>query len=99
MFNLLGLCLFFSAIKFLVTNKNKYILIIILYFPVLWLSVLDTIMLLTKLCRYVAFALNVQVFEAFGQVELVQLPLDETGHCKGFGFVQVSSTDKALDDC
>ncbi|KAB1219999.1 RNA-binding protein rsd1 [Morella rubra] len=29
-----------------------------------------------------------QVFEAFGQVELVQLPLDETGHCKGFGFVQ-----------
>ncbi|KAI9124012.1 hypothetical protein K1719_005312 [Acacia pycnantha] len=28
------------------------------------------------------------VFEAFGQVELVQLPLDETGHCKGFGFVQ-----------
>lgn len=32
-----------------------------------------------------------QVFEPFGAVELVQLPLDpETGHCKGFGFVQVS---------
>ncbi|KAL2521450.1 Splicing factor [Forsythia ovata] len=33
-----------------------------------------------------------QIFEAFGPVELVQLPTDpETGHCKGFGFVQVSS--------
>ena len=32
-----------------------------------------------------------QIFEPFGPVELVQLPLDlETGHCKGFGFVQVS---------
>jgi len=32
-----------------------------------------------------------QVFEPFGQVELVQLPLDPlTGLCKGFGFVQVS---------
>ncbi|WVY99127.1 hypothetical protein V8G54_031278 [Vigna mungo] len=31
-----------------------------------------------------------KVFEAFGQVELVQLPLDESGHCKGFGFVQVN---------
>lgn len=30
------------------------------------------------------------MFEAFGQVELVQLPLDESGHCKGFGFVQVN---------
>ncbi|KAK4780324.1 hypothetical protein SAY87_016430 [Trapa incisa] len=31
-----------------------------------------------------------KIFEAFGLVELVQLPLDpETGHCKGFGFVQV----------
>ncbi|KAA3470380.1 RNA-binding 39 [Gossypium australe] len=29
------------------------------------------------------------VFEPFGFVELVQLPLDETGHSKGFGFVQV----------
>ncbi|KAK7343338.1 hypothetical protein VNO77_11998 [Canavalia gladiata] len=29
-----------------------------------------------------------RVFEAFGQVELVQLPLDDSGHCKGFGFVQ-----------
>lgn len=32
----------------------------------------------------------VQVFEPFGQVELVQLPRDpESGHCKGFGFIQV----------
>lgn len=31
-----------------------------------------------------------QIFEPFGPVELVQLPLDlETGQCKGFGFVQV----------
>ncbi|CAK7338061.1 unnamed protein product [Dovyalis caffra] len=31
-----------------------------------------------------------QLFEPFGTVELVQLPLDlETGQCKGFGFVQV----------
>ncbi|KAL8478860.1 hypothetical protein ACS0TY_030661 [Phlomoides rotata] len=30
-----------------------------------------------------------QIFEAFGPVELVQLPTDpETGHCKGFGFIQ-----------
>ncbi|KAM7275642.1 hypothetical protein ACFE04_017508 [Oxalis oulophora] len=30
-----------------------------------------------------------QIFEPFGTVELVQLPLDlETGQCKGFGFVQ-----------
>ncbi|KAG7601753.1 putative splicing factor, RBM39, nucleotide-binding alpha-beta plait domain superfamily [Arabidopsis thaliana] len=30
-----------------------------------------------------------QIFEAFGPVELVQLPLDpETGQCKGFGFIQ-----------
>jgi RNA-binding protein 39 len=31
-----------------------------------------------------------QLFEPFGTVELVQLPLDlGTGQCKGFGFVQV----------
>ncbi|CAN0845824.1 RNA-binding protein 39 [Linum grandiflorum] len=29
-----------------------------------------------------------QVFEPFGTVELVQLSVDETGHCKGFGFIQ-----------
>ena len=30
-----------------------------------------------------------QVFEPFGLVELVQLPVDPlTGLCKGFGFVQ-----------
>lgn len=34
-----------------------------------------------------------QIFEAFGPVEVVQLPTDpETGHCKGFGFIQVSIT-------
>jgi hypothetical protein len=32
-----------------------------------------------------------QVFEPFGQVELVQLPTDPlTGLCKGYGFIQVS---------
>ncbi|XP_068646757.1 uncharacterized protein [Aristolochia californica] len=37
-----------------------------------------------------------QVFEPFGQVELVQLPLDpETGHCKGFGFVQFTRLEDA----
>ncbi|KAI4350258.1 hypothetical protein L6164_004731 [Bauhinia variegata] len=36
-----------------------------------------------------------RVFESFGQVELVQLPLDETGHCKGFGFVQFARLEDA----
>ncbi|KAI0493980.1 hypothetical protein KFK09_024110 [Dendrobium nobile] len=37
-----------------------------------------------------------QVFEPFGAVELVQLPLDpETGHCKGFGFVQFTRLEDA----
>ncbi|BAT93683.1 Polyadenylate-binding protein [Vigna angularis] len=36
-----------------------------------------------------------KVFEAFGQVELVQLPLDESGHCKGFGFVQFARLEDA----
>jgi len=36
------------------------------------------------------YFLAAQVFEPFGAVELVQLPHDEGGHCKGFGFVQVS---------
>ncbi|CAK8573923.1 unnamed protein product [Lathyrus sativus] len=36
-----------------------------------------------------------RVFEAFGQVELVQLPLDEIGHCKGFGFVQFARLEDA----
>ncbi|GFY80200.1 splicing factor, CC1-like protein [Actinidia rufa] len=36
------------------------------------------------------------IFEAFGPVELVQLPTDpETGHCKGFGFVQFVQLDHA----
>ncbi|XP_020211830.1 RNA-binding protein 39 isoform X2 [Cajanus cajan] len=35
------------------------------------------------------------VFEAFGQVELVQLPLDESGQCKGFGFVQFARLEDA----
>lgn len=42
------------------------------------------------------FNTSIQVFEPFGQVELVQLPLDETGHCKGFGFVQVSDVLKLV---
>ncbi|KHF98937.1 RNA-binding 39 [Gossypium arboreum] len=36
-----------------------------------------------------------QVFEPFGSVELVQLPLDETGHSKGFGFVQFARLEDA----
>ncbi|KAK8699974.1 hypothetical protein V6N13_018381 [Hibiscus sabdariffa] len=36
-----------------------------------------------------------QVFEPFGTVELVQLPPDETGHCKGFGFVQFGRLEDA----
>lgn len=36
-----------------------------------------------------------KVFEPFGTVELVQLPRDETGHCKGFGFVQFARLDDA----
>ncbi|CAI9109124.1 OLC1v1008881C1 [Oldenlandia corymbosa var. corymbosa] len=37
-----------------------------------------------------------QIFEAFGTVELVQLPTDpETGHCKGFGFVQFANLEHA----
>ncbi|KAG8497814.1 hypothetical protein CXB51_007014 [Gossypium anomalum] len=36
-----------------------------------------------------------QVFESFGTVELVQLPLDETGHSKGFGFVQFARLEDA----
>nr|QMV47679.1 squamosa-binding protein-like 39 [Paeonia suffruticosa] len=37
-----------------------------------------------------------QIFEPFGAVELVQLPLDiETGHCKGFGFVQFLQVEHA----
>ncbi|KAJ6365360.1 hypothetical protein OIU76_030185 [Salix suchowensis] len=36
-----------------------------------------------------------QVFEPFGTVELVQLPHDESGHCKGFGFVQFARLEDA----
>jgi len=37
-----------------------------------------------------------QIFEAFGPVELVQLPTDpETGHCKGFGFIQFTQLEHA----
>ncbi|KAJ6798116.1 RNA-binding protein 39-like [Iris pallida] len=37
-----------------------------------------------------------QVFEPFGPVELVQLPLDqETGQCKGYGFVQFAQVEHA----
>ncbi|XP_058179440.1 uncharacterized protein LOC131298141 [Rhododendron vialii] len=35
-----------------------------------------------------------QIFEAFGPVEVVQLPTDpETGHCKGFGFIQFAQLE------
>ncbi|KAL5555799.1 hypothetical protein UlMin_038035 [Ulmus minor] len=37
-----------------------------------------------------------EIFEPFGPVELVQLPLDlETGQCKGFGFVQFAQLEHA----
>ncbi|XP_071702756.1 uncharacterized protein [Rutidosis leptorrhynchoides] len=37
-----------------------------------------------------------QIFEAFGPVELVQLPTDpETGHCKGFGFIHFAQIEHA----
>ncbi|XP_010028763.2 RNA-binding protein 39 [Eucalyptus grandis] len=36
-----------------------------------------------------------KIFEPFGEVELVQLPLDESGHCKGFGFVQFARLEDA----
>ncbi|KAJ4832819.1 hypothetical protein Tsubulata_029179 [Turnera subulata] len=37
-----------------------------------------------------------KLFEPFGTVELVQLPLDlETGQCKGFGFVQFAQLESA----
>lgn len=37
-----------------------------------------------------------QIFEPFGPVELVQLPLDlETGQCKGFGFIQFAHLEHA----
>ncbi|XP_004502883.1 uncharacterized protein [Cicer arietinum] len=37
-----------------------------------------------------------EIFEPFGTVELVQLPLDlETGHCKGFGFIQFAHLEHA----
>ncbi|XP_024011564.1 RNA-binding protein 39 [Eutrema salsugineum] len=35
-----------------------------------------------------------QIFEPFGPVELVQLPLDlETGQCKGYGFIQFAQVE------
>jgi hypothetical protein len=41
-------------------------------------------------------SLCLQVFEPFGQVELVQLPVDPmTGLCKGYGFIQVSFSPEA----
>ncbi|XP_074334250.1 uncharacterized protein LOC141671796 isoform X2 [Apium graveolens] len=37
-----------------------------------------------------------QIFEAFGPVELVQLPTEpDTGHCKGFGFIQFQQLEHA----
>ncbi|CAN1199327.1 RNA-binding protein 39 [Linum perenne] len=41
---------------------------------------------------------NLHLFEPFGTVELVQLPLDlETGQCKGFGFVQFALPESAKE--
>ncbi|KAK1434621.1 hypothetical protein QVD17_00369 [Tagetes erecta] len=34
-----------------------------------------------------------KVFKSFGTVELVQLLTDETGNCKGFGFIQLNIAD------
>ncbi|CAN8270846.1 unnamed protein product [Cochlearia groenlandica] len=36
-----------------------------------------------------------KVFEPFGSVELVQVPRDETGQCKGFGFIQFARLEDA----
>ncbi|CAN1307716.1 RNA-binding protein 39 [Linum perenne] len=44
---------------------------------------------------YSGGARRLYVFEPFGAVELVQLPLDETGQCKGFGFVQFARLEDA----
>lgn len=49
--------------------------------------------LIVTFTTYLLLVVNAQIFEPFGPVELVQLPLDlETGQCKGFGFVQVSDS-------
>ncbi|CAL5342754.1 unnamed protein product [Camellia sinensis] len=41
-------------------------------------------------------AASVRIFEAFGPVELVQLPTDpEIGHCKGFGCIQLAQLEHA----
>ncbi|CAI0407979.1 unnamed protein product [Linum tenue] len=47
------------------------------------------------LAPYSGGARRLYVFEPFGAVELVQLPVDETGHCKGFGFVQFARLEDA----
>ncbi|CAN1771137.1 RNA-binding protein rsd1 [Linum perenne] len=44
---------------------------------------------------YSGGARRLYVFEPFGTVELVQLPVDETGHCKGFGFIQFARLEDA----
>ncbi|XP_074581560.1 uncharacterized protein LOC141838065 [Curcuma longa] len=36
-----------------------------------------------------------QIFEPFGTLELVQLPLDETGQCRGYGFIQFAHLEHA----
>ncbi|XP_042441284.1 RNA-binding protein 39-like [Zingiber officinale] len=36
-----------------------------------------------------------QIFEPFGTVDLVQLPLDETGQCRGCGFIQFAQLEHA----
>ncbi|XVE48828.1 hypothetical protein DITRI_Ditri01bG0033700 [Diplodiscus trichospermus] len=39
-----------------------------------------------------------QVFEPFGSMELFQLPLDESGNCKGVGFVQFARLEDAKNE-
>ncbi|XP_042443965.1 RNA-binding protein 39-like [Zingiber officinale] len=36
-----------------------------------------------------------QIFEPFGTMDLVQLPLDETGQCRGYGFIQFAQLEHA----
>ena len=60
------------------------------FFKIFWICQLLTVVNVDDSWALFLMAID-QIFEPFGPVELVQLPLDlETGHCKGFGFVQVS---------
>ena len=66
-----------SSITPLTGDPKDYILAYFLYF---WFVHPDCIVFL-----------NFWISEAFGAIELVQLPTDpESGHCKGLGLIQVS---------